>query len=120
MAQKVNALIFFAAIEIPLPSLSSLVASCKISESSAPQELRIKIQANIEPSLRRLPPSRQIFPHPYAGTQANFGQTATQFRRKTPKLDAGNVVPLTRTESPRVFSPCRPRSRKPRPKYSRR
>ena len=57
MAQKVNALIFFAAIEIALPSLSSLVASCKISESSAPQELRIKIQANIVPPVRRLPPS---------------------------------------------------------------
>ncbi len=64
MAQKANALIFFAASEIALPSLSSLVASCKISESSATKRPRIKIQANIVPSLRRLPLRRQIFPRP--------------------------------------------------------
>ena len=63
-AQKMNALRFFAAIEITLPSLSSLVASCKISESNTTQGIRIKIQTNIVPSLRRLRPDGQIFPHP--------------------------------------------------------
>jgi hypothetical protein len=64
MAQTANAWVFFAASEIALPSLSSLVASCKISESSATKKPRIKIQANIVPSLRRLPLRRQIFPRP--------------------------------------------------------
>jgi hypothetical protein len=53
-----NALKFFAAIEIALPSLSSLVASCKISESNTTQGIRIKIQTNIVPSLRRLRPGQ--------------------------------------------------------------
>jgi len=53
VAQKANTLIFFAAIIIALPSLSSLVASCKITKNSATKKLRIKIQANIVPSLRR-------------------------------------------------------------------
>jgi hypothetical protein len=81
MAQKMNALKFFAAIKIALPSLSSLVASCKISASIATQALRIKIQTNIVPSLRRVPP-RPL--------QQISGKTATLFRRKTPKLDAGS------------------------------
>jgi hypothetical protein len=41
-----------------------LVASCKISESNTTQGIRIKIQTNIVPSLHRLRPDRQIFPHP--------------------------------------------------------
>src|SRR5450432_2584140 len=56
MTKKMNALRFFAAIKITLPSLSSLVASCKISASIARQELSIKIHTNIVPSPRRLPP----------------------------------------------------------------
>jgi hypothetical protein len=53
MVQKMIALKFFAAIEIALPSLSSLVASCKISETSPTQALKIKIQTNILPSLHQ-------------------------------------------------------------------
>jgi hypothetical protein len=46
------------------PSASSLVASCKISETTASQAPKIKIQANIEPMLRRLQPRRRVmFPH---------------------------------------------------------
>src|SRR5450432_4114542 len=63
MTQKMNALRFFAAIKITLPSLSSLVASCKISASIARQELSIKIHTTIAPSPRRLPtrPLQQKF-----------------------------------------------------------
>jgi hypothetical protein len=52
-----------------------LVASCKISESSATQEPRIKIQTNIVPSLRRLYPDA-MFPYPRQRTQANFERKA--------------------------------------------
>src|SRR5450432_1986711 len=63
MTKKMNALRFFAAIKITLPSLSSLVASCKISASIARQELSIKIHTTIAPSPRRLPtrPLQQKF-----------------------------------------------------------
>jgi hypothetical protein len=92
MAQKMNALKFFAAIKIALPSLSSLVASCKISASIATQELRIKIQTNIVPSLRRLPPRplQQI-----SGKRRHY--SAAKLRNWT--LAA---VPLTGIGSPRV------------------
>lgn len=52
MTQTMTALNFFMAIKTALPSLSSLVASCKISERTATQRPRIKIQTNIVPSLR--------------------------------------------------------------------
>src|SRR5580692_7932741 len=53
MAPKMNSLKFFAAIEMALPWLLSLVASCTISENSTTQGLRIKIQPSIILSLRR-------------------------------------------------------------------
>src|SRR5437588_8189784 len=52
LAQTMSALKYFAAIKIALPLLSSLVASCKISESNASQGTRIKIQTTIARSLR--------------------------------------------------------------------
>jgi hypothetical protein len=60
MAQKMSALKSFAAMEIALPRLSSLVASCKISKSSVIRELRIKIQTKIV-SLRLRPEGRFFY-----------------------------------------------------------
>jgi hypothetical protein len=76
IAQDIAAPTWPAARRIAPPLASSCVTSCKISETSAIHDPKIKIQANIKPTLRRLQPRRRAtLPHEVAARKSNPDRT---------------------------------------------
>jgi hypothetical protein len=84
MAHLASAPSFLAAIETALPLQSFLVTSCKINKNNATQDRKIKIQANIVPSLV----SFQIEREELAIVCNTHGEPASRKSRQIPVLQS--------------------------------